>query len=69
MNEKTIRIGGFGTVRLVLKKRRIVVASIPEDKLRKFKELYPDGVVGDALDFVDLKRLGKVLKDLVKSLQ
>lgn len=69
MERKMIIIPGLGDIRLKLEKTDIVVVSVPEEMRLKFKEKYPDGVIGNIVDYIDEKRLGQVLTKLMESLQ
>ncbi len=69
MKRKMIIIPGFGHIRLKLEKANIVVVSVPKEIESKFKEKYPDRVIGKVYDYIDGKRLGRLLTQLIKSLE
>jgi hypothetical protein len=69
MESKIIIIPGFGSIRLKLEKTKLIATSIPEEIRAKFKKQYPDGVIGNVLDYINEKRLGEVLTKMIKSLQ
>lgn len=67
---KSIRfsITGIGRIGLKLEKGDIIIASLPEKIESKFKKKYPDGVIGNFSDYIDEKKLSRVVMQAIKSL-
>ncbi|MGA2774932.1 MAG: hypothetical protein ABSE81_02585 [Candidatus Omnitrophota bacterium] len=69
MEKRMVFIPNFGFIRLKLEKTNIVATEVPKELEGKFKEKYPDGIIGDIHDWAADERFGQVLTRVIESLR
>lgn len=67
--ERKMIITNIGTISLKLEKAKLIVTEVPKENEAKFREKYPDGIIGDFSDYYIPNKFAEVFTEFIKSIQ